>query len=215
MPSEKIKQTIILDLDDLMPITPGLDHILSMKEHYPNFKCTCFTPAFCSLVWKRQLDVNKVKAWFEMLKQYPWIEIAPHGFVHERGECMVGRKEAIKMIDTIEMVFRESKTPFIKVFKAPHWEMSKEFEEVLHERGYTIAIDRNNPVSYTNAPKYIWNWSIDEPIMDYPIIRAHGHMHGTNNGLDTCLPNLLKIPTDVEFQTIGEYLKNEKSKRGL
>jgi hypothetical protein len=115
------------------------------------------------------------------------------------------------MIDIIEGVFKESGTPFVKVFKAPYWQMSKEFEQVLYERGYTVAIDRNNPLFYTPALKYVWNWSIDEPISDYPIIKAHGHMHETKNGLDTCLPNLLKIPTDVEFQTIGEYL-NEKSK---
>jgi hypothetical protein len=192
-----------------MPITPGLEQLVTMKEHYPNFKCTCFTPAFCSLVWKKQLSVDKVKDWFRMLKQYPWIEIAPHGFVHAKGECMTNRKDAIKMIDIIETVFKESETPFVKVFKAPHWQMSKEFEQVLYERGYTIAIDRNNPVSHTDAPKYIWNWSTDEPISDYPIIKAHGHMYETNNGLDTCLSNLLKIPTDVIFQTVGEYL-NEK-----
>lgn len=204
----EVKQKFILDFDDLMPIIPGIDALFILKEHYPNFKCTCFTPAFSSSVWKNQLSVKKLKEWFKVIHQYNWIEIAPHGFVHEKGECMISdKKSAIKMIDVIERVFKESGTPFVKVFKAPFWQMSKEFEEALFEKGYTVAIDRNNPIFYTEAPKYIWSWSIDEPLPKYHTIKGHGHLHGTNNGLDVCLSNLLKIPTDSEFLTVGEYLK--------
>jgi len=132
MPSGEIKQKFILDFDDLMPVTPGLDHLISMKEHYPNFKCTCFTPAFNAGIFRKQLNVKKFQEWYKMIHEYDWIEIAPHGFVHQRGECLMKDKKIInKMIDTIEGVFKQSETKFIKVFKAPFWEMSKEFEEVL------------------------------------------------------------------------------------
>jgi hypothetical protein len=98
---------------------------------------------------------------------------------------------------------------FAKVFKAPHWEISKEFEEVLAERGYVLAIDRNRPIVRANIPTYVWSWSIDEPIPNYPLVKGHGHVHLTNNGLDACLPNLLKLPTDIEFKTISEYLNEQ------
>ena len=92
MLSGEIKQKFIIDLDDLTPTTPGLDHLISMKEHYPGFKCTCFAPAFNSGIFRKQLDVKKFQEWYRMINQYDWIEIAPHGFIHQRGECMVKNK---------------------------------------------------------------------------------------------------------------------------
>lgn len=208
MSSGKIKQKFILDFDDLSPTSPGLDQLQKMKEHFPTFKCTCFTPAFNPQILTRNITTNKMKEWFKLISDYDWIEIAPHGFIHEKGECMVKDKQAgLIMIDAIENIFTEAGVNFIKVFKAPYWLWNKQFEEALYERGYTVAIDRNNPQSFTDAPKYVWNWSIDNPIPEYHTIKGHGHVYGTNNGIDICLPNLLRIPQSAEFLTIGEYLK--------
>jgi len=206
MHSGKIK--FILDFDDFAPVMPGMDNLLSLKEHFPNFKCTCFTSAFSMSIITRQIDVSKMKEWFGLVKQYPWIEIAPHGFVHQKGEGMTkDAKSSEIFVTAIENLFKENKINFVKVFKAPFWEMSEHLEKELFKRGYTIALNRDDPMSYTDAPKYVYNWSIDEPIPDYHTIKGHGHVYGTNNGLNFCLPNLLKIPQSAEFLTIGEYLK--------
>ena len=198
-------------IDDYSPIKPGHDLLVKLKEHFPNFKCTCFTPAFNLKIFTKEVSVEKFKEWGKLVAENgDWIEIAPHGFAHLRGECLEqDRRKWETMILAIENVFKQLGIKFAKVFKAPHWEISKTGEEVLKERGYTLAIDRNNPVVHTDIPTYIFNWSIDEPIPDYHTVKGHGHIWLTPNGLDKCLPNLLKIPQDAQFKFISEYLNGE------
>ena len=210
MCSPKIKQTFIVDFDDLSCTTPGMDLLFKLKEHFPNFKCTCFTPAFHKDLMTKKVSVDKFKEWGKIIIDNPWIEVAPHGFAHYENEWMISDKRMLNvMMDATENCLGNFLgIPFVKIFKFPHWKGSKEAEEVLLERGYTLAIDRNNPKTYTNIKTYIWNWSIDDiPVPKYHTIKAHGHIWLTNNGLDSCYPNLLKIPTNAEFKTISEYLK--------
>ncbi len=205
------KQTIILDTDDLNCTTPGMDMLFKLKEHYPDFKCTCFTPAFHKDLMTKKVTIEKFKEWGKLLQENPWIEIAPHGFAHYKGEWLINDKEVIRMMlkATENCLGNVLGLDYIKVFKFPHWQGSKEAEEVLKENGYTLAIDRNNPKTYTDIPTYIWNWSIDEPLPKYHTLKAHGHIWLTNNGLDTCYPNLLNMPTDAKFKTVGEYVFNK------
>ncbi|MHA1749530.1 MAG: DUF2334 domain-containing protein [Promethearchaeota archaeon] len=201
------RQTFILDFDDFSPIKPGFDLLRKLKEHFPNFKCTLFTPAFNLKIFTKEVSLDKFKYWGRLVAEnQDWIEIAPHGFSHIRGEWQVDRKQAEIQIKACENVFKQLGIKIVKIFKFPYWEGSKEAEEVLKERGYTLAIDRNNPVVYTDIPTYVFNWSIDEPIPDYPIVRGHGHIWLTSNGLDKCFPNLLKIPQNSEFKFVSEYL---------
>ena len=198
-----------MDFDDFIMTRPGFEYLEKMKEHFPDFKCTLFTPAFNLKLLTKQVTVDKFKDWAKLVNKQDWIEIAPHGFSHSRGEMLETRKERLEIIiKAIEAIFNQVEFNWIKVFKAPFWEISKEAEEVLKERGYTLAIDRNNPKIQTDIPTYVFNWSIDEPVPTYPTVKGHGHMHLTNNGLDSCLPNMLKIPTNSEFIFVSEYLKN-------
>jgi|TARA_Y100000296_G_C5174026_1_gene258967 hypothetical protein len=211
MSSNKVKQTFICDFDDLNATTPGTELLFKLKEHYPNFKCTCFTPGFHAALMTKKVTIEKFKEWGKLIKNNPWIEVAPHGFAHLRREWLINDKEILRtMLKATENCLEKVLgLDFIKVFKFPFWEGSKEAEEVLLENGYTLAIDRNNPVTHTDIPTYIWSWSIEQPIPKYHTIKAHGHIWLTNNGLDIAYPNLLKMPTDAKFKTIGEYL-NEK-----
>lgn len=207
--NQEVKQTFIFDFDDLSPTMPGFDLLRKLKEHYQNFRCTCFTPAITKGLLERKLTPEKFKSWGKLIRETEWLEVAPHGFAHIRGEFLTTDKKKLKtMLDAIENTFAKVlEIPYVKVFKYPYWEGSKEAEELLKERGYTLAIDRNNPVVFTDIPTYIWNWSIDDmPIPRYHTIKAHGHIHLTNNGLDSCYPNLLKLPQTAEFKTIGEHL---------
>lgn len=206
------KQIFIIDFDDYSPIKPGHELLVKLKEHFPNFKCTCFTPAFNLKVFTREVSIEKFKQWGKLVAEcQDWIEIAPHGFAHLRGEWLTKDKKQLEiMIKATENVFKQLGIKFVKIFKAPHWEISKEGEEVLKERGYILAIDRNRPVIHTDIPTYVFNWSIDEPIPQYPIVKGHGHIWGTPNGLDRCFPNLLKLPQNAEFLTVSEYLEWQK-----
>ena len=205
-----MKQTFIIDLDDFSATTPGTDLLLKLKEHYPNFKCTCFTPAFHGGLMNKKVTKEKFLEWGELVRNNNWIEIAPHGFAHSMNEWMITDKKILRMmlLATENCLGKVLKIPFVKVFKFPHWRGSKEAEEVLLENGYTLAIDRNHPETHTDIPTYVWSWSIDNmPIPKYHTLKSHGHIWLTSNGLDTCYGNLLKIPIDSRFLTISEYLK--------
>ena len=215
--SNKDGQTFILDFDDLSFTKPGIEYLHKMKEHYPDFRCTAFTPAFDIGVFMKKVSIEKFKQWGELLQETKdWIEIAPHGFAHLRGECLTDdRQKWETLLNAIEHTFEQIGVDFVKVFKAPYWEISKVGEEILKERGYVLAIDRNNPKTLTDIPTYVWNWSIDEmPIPKYHTIKGHGHVYLTNNGLDSCLPNLLKIPKGTKFITVSEYLKEQNNNKG-
>jgi len=204
----KIKQTFIFDFDDFSSTRPGMEYLKKMKEHYPNFKCTLFTVPFSSMYVTNGVDVDKLYEWAEIVKEESdWLEIAVHGFVHTKGECLLPKDKARTLIKASENLFKKIKLPFVKIFKAPYWQMSKEFEEVLLEEGYVKAIDRNNPLVYTPIKTYTWTWSMEEPIPTYHTVKAHGHVWETPNGINNVLPNLLKIPTDVDFKFISEYLE--------
>jgi len=202
------KQTYILDADDFSSIRPGYELLLRLKEHFPKFKITLFTPAFHIKYFLKDVPMTKLEKWGRMVQEESdWLEIAPHGFAHLRGEWMTNDRKQIDMqLNAMENVFKRIGLKIIKVFKAPFWEYTEEVEKALLDRGYILAIDRNNPVVRTDIKTYAWNWSIDEPIPKYHTIKGHAHIWGTNNGIDKCFANLLKIPQDSEFKFISEFL---------
>ena len=75
---------IILDIDDLSPSIPNMDLILKLKEHYPKLKITAFTIPADTRTFndsRDKEDFSKVyDQWAAILKENPWIEIAPHRF---------------------------------------------------------------------------------------------------------------------------------------
>lgn len=198
-----------MDFDDLSSTKRGYGFLLKLREHYPNFKCTCFATPFSFGYFMRSVPIEHLEEWGKIMsEQSDWIEIAPHGFAHLKGEWMItNKKQILIQLKATENLFKRIGMDFIKVFKAPYWEYTKEVEEVLMEEGYILAIDRNNPVVRTDIETYVFNHSIDEPIPKYHLLKSHGHMWGTANGLDRCFSNLLHIPTNSNFITISEYLK--------
>ena len=209
------KQTFIVDFDDFSSVNPGYDLLLKLREHFPNFKTTLFTVPFSIKYFTKEVPLSKLKMWAKnVMEQSDWLEIAPHGFAHLKGEWLIEDKKRINIqLSAMENLFKQIGMKFVKVFKAPFWEYTKQVEEVLMERGYTLAVDRNRPLIRTPIDVYVWNWSIDEKIPEYHTIKAHGHIHGTNNGLNKCFPNLLKIPENSKFEFISEHLwKNTHQK---
>ena len=156
--------------------------------------------------------MEKLYRWGELMREeLDWVEIALHGFAHLRGEWTIHDKKKIEIqIRATENIFNKIGIPFQRIFKAPFWEWSKETEEVLKDRGYVLAIDRNSPKTHTDIPTYVWSWSIDTPLPEYHTIKGHGHMHGTSNGVNVCYNKLLKLPQDANYKFISEYLEDEK-----
>lgn len=207
--SSSDEQTWVMDFDDFIMTRPGFEYLEKIKEHIPQFKCTLFTPAFNLKIFTKEVSVSKFKKWGKLVNEYKdWIEIAFHGFSHLRGEMLeTDRRKLEIIIMASENIFGQLGIKPVKVFKAPFWEISKEAEEILKERGYTLAIDRNNPIVHTDIPVYVFNHSAEEPIPHYHLVKSHGHIYGSPNGLDRCLQNVLKIPPNSKFLFISEYLK--------
>lgn len=228
------EKTVVLSLDDYCLSKLPFDNLLPLKEHYPNLKVTLFTIPYDNGL-ERRVTIDKLIEWAELTKSFDWIEIAVHGFAHIQEEFNVDKNEAEALIQGAENMFSsftvtkprkwiwfgpdwlkkrkeriELNIPHSKIFKAPRWQCSKEAYEVLRDHGYTVAVDRNQPVPDTkDLKKYIYNWSIEEPIPDaYKVIKGHGHIAaGMANDLDRCYGNLLNLPTDARFLFLSEYLK--------
>lgn len=201
---------VVLDIDDFAFLHPGLDELLMIKKHYPNFKITCFTiplpKTFFITENKKHFTEDKYKKWAFLIKKYDWIEIAIHGLTHIHNEMNCSYDKAVKIVKSAENIFKKFDLPFKKIFKAPYWQYSFESLRALKDLGYIVAEDRNNPLS--NKPEglktYTYNWSFEEPMPDLPIIKGHGHTRDPKNGIDICLENIFKLPTSSQFKFISE-----------
>lgn len=203
---------IVVDVDDLSPSKPGLDILLQVKEHYPNFKITCFTPAMDQGVVKKQVTREKLDEWVALLKKYPWIEIAPHGFLHVKQEMEVDYEQAKQIIKGCEAVFENLGLPYVKVWKSPYWQTSLECYKALRDLGYVVAIDKNQPIPAVSGLKYyVFNKSLEEQFKDEPqeaLVKWHGHVGGVfYNDVSWCADSLTSAPSDAKFLTISEYLQ--------
>lgn len=204
---------------------------MKIKEHIPQFRCSIFTIPMHPWLLEDEKRFENYLDWINVLKENDWMEVCLHGFFHEKGEMMVSYEIAKSTIISIEKAFTEFKVKrkrkifgskwiyykphlkFAKIFKAPSWQMSKEAYEALRDLKYTVAVDRNQPVSEVrNLKTYKFNWSIEEPFpKEYQVIKGHGHIIGMPNDLYRNYFKLLNdLPQDANYLTISQYEKTIK-----
>jgi len=210
-----MSQTFILEADDLEFGKGGFEDVLKLKEHYPNLKFTFFMTPIPNILLSGQSTPDKYKEWAEHLKK-DWIEICPHGLTHQGQEFLyrLTQKNKPKLLDyktakiyieAGEGTFAQLDLPYKKIWKSPHWATSPEAYDAIKDKGYEIACDPNQPHP-DNA--YLYNWSYDQPISYRPVVKGHGHLHGSSpNTIRRCIKNLLEIPTDAEFKFVSEAIK--------
>lgn len=209
-------QKVVFDIDDFgVDKLKSFDLLKKIKEHYPNFKVSLFTVPLPEVVTRGQIKQDKWEKWGSAVNDYDWIEILPHGVSHIFGEGIapMNKKEAHDYIELSEELFRRVGVKFEKIWKSPHWQTNELVYQELERRGYTVAVDRNNPPIGT-FDTYIYNWAIDEQTLpDEDVIKAHGHMDTTSNALHLAYKNFTNlIEPDAEFMFISEYLnKNEEA----
>lgn len=230
---------IVLELDDYCVSNLPFDQLTSLKEHYPNLKVTLFTIPY-DMNLQTRFTVDKLEEWAELTKKFDWIEIAVHGFNHEQEEFILPYDKATKRLKAAEKILSEFTTtevrkniwfgpdwmkkkkrkikldiPYVKVFRAPRWQMSKEAYEAVRDMGYTVCTDRNQPKpDIPGMRQYRFNWSIEEPFpQDLEVVKGHGHIAANmDNDLHVCYQNLLTMPADAEFMFVSEYLDYEEKK---
>lgn len=203
---DKIKE-VVLDLDDFQMDSP-MQQLIMMKEHYPDFKVSCFVAPLHKGLLNGQVEEKKLHEWAELINSYDWIEVCPHGLAHMFKEVEVNMATAEKLVWSVEKMFDRIGLKYKKIWKSPHWQTSNAAYKVLRDAGYVVATDRNQEKpAIPDMKQYRFNWSIDEPIKNRKVLKAHGHMVTTKNSIVKCLPNLMEIPADVKWITISEYLK--------
>lgn len=166
---------VVLDLDDfaMNPENSGpcMYHLREMKRKYPNFKVTLFAIPFYG-------GVDNTAFFKEVTKEWPWVQMAIHGWDHATSmECAEWKYEEAE-----EKILKAYDTgAFVKVFKAPGWQISRETYMALYKHGFTVA-DHNESVyvekgilNKDRRPSSLKAYTVDHPWM------VHGHTWDMSN----------------------------------
>lgn len=210
---------VVMDVDDFGFLLPGYDDLMRLKEALPNLKITCFTipldKAFFGSQNAKHFKWESYKKWAKIVNNLDWVEIALHGFAHVHGECDINYEKAIILLKAVENTFKRIGLEYVKLIKAPYWQMSYDFMVACKDMGYVVAIDRNHlrPVP-EGLRTYIYNWSFEEALpTNVDPIKGHGHFVGNNknNISDTLHSILSQLPEQTRFMFVSEYLKDHGS----
>lgn len=200
---------IAIEYDDFSAVNHGLPYLETMKEHFPDFKVTLFTVPwevrYCKNIQdSAPLTLEKFKPVVDAVNKADWIEIALHGLTHAPMEfAELSYEGAMKRLTVGMKMFQNAGVKnFVKIFKAPQWEISAEAKQAAIDMGFKVVED-----GYYN-----WSLANDEPNADAkePII-AHGHVQDVcDNGLEETMHRILKLPPDTEFIFLSDILKAKK-----
>ena len=201
---------ICLDFDDFSVLNNRLDLLLRLKETYPKLKVSLFTIpydyAFESKVAGRILRKRTLKA---IKKELDWLELIPHGLVHMPREFEKADRKTMEMVlPAIDEAFKRDDLPYVKGFKAPFWLWNQDVIDVLDEEGWWGAVDPKQKMLKTKK-YYEYSHGIDEPYMESTnkVLKLHGHITPTKNGIEKCFVNLFKMPADAEFKFASEMVE--------
>lgn len=195
---------VVLDFDDFSPSRNNIDLLLRLKEYYIYFKVSLFTAANLD----NKFRLSKFKSWCDKIRELDYIELLIHGYDHSPKEFKrISEEKAKKRIVLAEDEFIKAGLNYKKIFRAPYWQINNETYDALSGLGYIIADHKDNLTS-RKLRCYQYNWSINDPIPNFPIIRGHGHINDVcENGLKGCFENLLRFPKETKFLTISESIE--------
>lgn len=206
-------KTVVLDLDDFSILRSRMDLLLTIKEHYPKFKVSMFTIPYDYEYEMSQLRIQRDEAKELIKKNLSWIQIIPHGLSHLPREFeKADTKATVLALNAINEIFMKEELPYERGFKAPYWLWNKEVVEVLNQRGFWGAVDRDQPNMLRPKKYYVYDYSIDEPfwLSDKETVKLHGHMTlPSKNNLEDCLLNLFKLPNNVEFKYVTDFIQSD------
>lgn len=175
-----------------------------LRDRYKNFKVTMFM-----VTWDLRFELEKGGMAINQERFIPfvnavrhavdegWMEIAIHGLTHvDREFADITPKAAVSRVKFAENFLKDTKIPYVKIFKAPQWLISKESKAAIEKEGFKVVED-----GYYN-----WNIKDNFPVEKDNII-AHGHIQNVcNNGLEESFMRLLEIPSEYEWKFISEVI---------
>lgn len=147
-----------------------------LKKEFPLFKVNLF-----AIPWD-----NQSEKWKQYIKSLNWVQLCIHGFYHQNNE------EVSKAILENDLLSRG----FVKVYRAPFWQLSDNMYQILTDLKYKIML---HPNDLREGIKY--NWNIKDSPPDLPILYGHGHIQDVcENGVVEAFENIMKLPKDTEFR---------------
>jgi len=189
---------VIFDLDDQAPgDRDAIPHLLKLKSQFPKLKVTLFAVPY----WKSESQKN----FLEGIKNDfgDWIQLAIHGWKHDSNfEFSKHDYETAKKY--IEKAL--AMDVFVKGFKAPGWQISRDAYQVCKDLGLWVA---DHKISiYTEAvpnekrrPTGLKVYEIDHPWM------VHGHTwECENNGIESLIKHGLPFDHNTKFHFIEEVV---------
>lgn len=188
-------KTYCVDFDDFCDVTvPELDVLKAVKEKYEGFKVTLFT------IPQRTSDAS-IKHAKEL---GDWVQLAPHGWRHTRGECLAwSTEEAVEKIR--EAANRGINAP---VFRAPGWLLDGDVYEACQQLGYTVAAHEVYRIPNSGVAEYIYNAKDGRK----NLVTTHGHMTDCGHGYIKDLhaegklefkPGIFKFPQELSYMRRG------------
>lgn len=205
---------VSLDLHDFSVLNNRLDLLLKLKEHYPNFKVSLFTIPFDyrseQSVEGRTMRDKTLKAIQENLD---WMQIIPHGLAHLDREFENCDKETFRMaMAGIDEAFKKDGLPYEKGFCAPYWLWTQDVVDVLNEREWWGAVDKNQSAMLRPNKYYQYSHSLEQPFWKANVdtLKLHGHIDGVSkNDLENCFINLFRLPADVEWCFVTDFIEQK------
>lgn len=205
---------VSLDLHDFSVLNNRLDLLLKIKEHYPDFKVSLFTIPY-DYQTERSVEGRTLRdKTLEKIKEnLEWMQIIPHGLTHMPREFENCDKETFRMtLASIDEAFKHDGLPYERGFCAPYWLWNQDVVDVLNERGWWGAVDRNQPKMIRPDRYYIYSHSIDQPFWGANVdnLKLHGHIDGqSKNDLEGNFIKLFKLPSNTEFCFITDFIEEK------
>lgn len=165
---------VVLNLDDFAqnPANNCIADLMDLKIKYPKLKVTLFAIPF--------FQGHDNSPFFHMIKEKfgDWIELAIHGWKHENSmECAHWNHHT-----AYRLLFKAYEMGcFVKGFKAPGWQISREAYQALDELGFWVADQTSS--EYTE--KGVLNVDRRPPTLKVYSVEhqwiVHGHTWDVNN----------------------------------
>lgn len=159
-----------VDFDDLCDNSAHtLDILYKVKVACPEFKVTLFT-----------IPRRTSKVVIDCARSHDWIQLAPHGWRHTRGECLAwGEDEARDKIKRAADMGIDA-----PVFRAPAWLLDGDVYAACRTLRYTVASHHEYRIPDTGIHEYIYNEHKFAP----HVRKIHGHLTPvTDNRIDDML----------------------------
>jgi len=208
---------VSLEFHDASLFNMNWEYLERLHGRYPEMKLSLFYIPWDYWYERSLVRLNKADAMAKLKENLDWIRLYPHGLTHFNREFEKADTEAMELaLKSLDELLTAYEIPYQKGFCAPYWLWNQKVVDVLDKEGWWAAINRDDENSLKTKRFYTYSHSIHEPFWadtEAPVWKLHGHMDQTsNNDLEKCFWNLLKIPSGLEWHFIDDFVTTNEQK---